>query len=383
MLSYFQRFLSLKFFFSYFIVILVAIIVLTTATNFVVPNAFERHMAAMAALMGESVSGLETDLFQNFNNAVNEALLWAAAAAFLAAIAVSYFVSRQIVAPIRQMMTASKYIAEGHYSERVAVRGEADGNLDELAQLAISFNRMTIKLEQAEALRNQLIGDIAHELRTPLTTIKGSMEGLIDGVLPINDVTFQQVHQEADRLQRLVNDLLELNRVESDAFQLNLKPISIHQIIESTCYRLLMQFEEKGVTLKNNIAEDLPAVLGDEDRIGQVLLNLIGNGLQYTPVGGTVEISAKPTESELLVSITDTGIGLTAEHLPHIFTRFYRVDKSRSRVGGGSGIGLTIAKQLVEAHGGQIWAESQGAGNGSVFTFSIPLAALQNMTTGS
>jgi histidine kinase len=375
MIKKIRRRLGYKFFISYVLVILIGIVVLITATEYIVPGAFDRHMAAMTEMMGPSASRMEVDLYNNFQNAVNEALVFSAIAAFISAVIVSFFVSNQVVAPIRQIMVASQHIAEGHYHERVQIPGSLNKDeMDELAQLSLSFNQMTLKLEHAEDLRKQLIGDIAHELRTPLTTIKGSMEGLIDGVLPSEKDTFYQVYKEVDRLQRLVDDLQDLNRVESGALELNLEPISINQIAETTRSRLFRQFEEKGVQLEIDIPEDLPRVMLDEDRFEQVFLNLVGNGLQFTPSGGHVNILAQEQQNSVFISIADSGIGIDSEHLPHIFTRFYRVDKSRSRVGGGTGIGLTIAKHLVESHGGNIWAESPGVGKGSTFTISLPVA---------
>jgi histidine kinase len=234
---------------------------------------------------------------------------------------------------------------------------------------------MAAKLEQVETMRRQLIGDISHELRTPLTAIKGSMEGLIDGVLPANEETFHGIYREADRLQRLVSDLQELSRVEAGAFELHLQPIDVIDLVEATVKRLELQFEDKGVFLESDVPIDLPPIRADHDRISQVMLNLVGNALQYTPSGGRVRITAIRHQDEIYISIIDTGIGIPPEHLEHIFTRFYRIDKSRSRVGGGSGIGLTIAKHLVEAHGGRIWVESPGPGKGSTFTFTLPFEA--------
>jgi two-component system sensor histidine kinase BaeS len=376
MLNRIRRHLGLKLFISYLIVILVSSVVLASATEVVVPTAFERHLAAMAASMGDTATDLELDLFTNFRHAVNEALALATLAAVLGAVAVSFLVSRRIVAPVRQMMIASQRIADGHYDERVEVPGGASWDqLDELAQLAISFNQMATKLEQTEATRRELIGNVAHELRTPLATITGSMEGLIDGVLPAEVATFQQIYREADRLQRLVTDLQELSRVEAGAFALNLRLVSVAHLVETTVARLGLQFEEKGVALETDVPAGLPLVQADEDRIGQVLLNLVGNALQYTPAGGQVRVSARHQEAEVQVSVADTGVGIAAEHLPLIFTRFYRVDKSRSRAGGGSGIGLTIAKHLVEAHDGRIGAESPGPDQGSTLTFTLPLAS--------
>lgn len=366
--------LSVKFFISYLLVILIGILVLISAAEFTVPGAFERHIAEMVSVMGPEASQMEDDLFTNFRNAVNESLVFSAAAASIAAVVVSLFVSRQVIAPIRRIMLASQRIAEGKYDERVQIpEGPLGRGLDELGQMSISFNQMADKLEKAEVLRQQLIGDIAHELRTPLSTIKGFMEGLMDEVLPVGDETFLQVHQEAERLQRLVDDLQDLNRVEAGVFSLERKPAEVRDVLECAVGRLERQFEEKGVGFELIVQDDLPKITVDEDRIGQVLLNIIGNSLQYTPPGGTVTIQAQEQDQLLQISVRDTGLGISPEDLPRIFTRFFRVDKSRSRAGGGSGIGLTISKHLIEAHGGWIRAESEGLGKGSTFIIALPL----------
>jgi signal transduction histidine kinase len=247
--------------------------------------------------------------------------------------------------------------------------------LDELDLLALTFNQMADKLEKTETMRRQLIGDVTHELRTPLAAIKGYMEGLMDGVLPATPDTYQQVHSEADRLERLVNGLQELSRVEAGAYQLKLESISPVKLIESVVSHLNRQFEEKGIHLEEKLDDDLPNVFVDKDRILQVLTNLVGNALQYTPAGGRVAITAARVKSEVIISVTDTGIGISPDNLPLIFNRFYRTDKSRARVSGGSGIGLTIAQALVKAHHGRIWAESAGEGKGSVFYFTLPVVA--------
>ena len=379
MLSYIRRHLGIKLFISYLTVILVGVIVLATTAEFVVPSAFDRHLAAMSAMMspmmGDSTTNLELDLFNNFRAAVTEAMILAALASSVVAVLVSLLVSRQVVAPVQEMMLASQRISEGHYNERVQVPGDVSKDeLDELSQLALRFNRMAASLEQTEVIRRQLIADVTHELRTPLTAVKGSMEGLIDGVLPADEATFQQIISEAERLQRLVNDLQELSRVEAGAYELIIHSYRVSDLLAATEARLGRQFEEKDVSLEIALPNDLPQVLADEDRIGQVLLNLVGNALQYTPPGGKVQVTATAQGGEVYIAVTDSGMGIPVEHLPHLFTRFYRVDKSRSRAGGGSGIGLTIAKYLVEAQGGSIWAQSEGAGRGSTFTFSLPIA---------
>jgi signal transduction histidine kinase len=375
MLSHLRRRLAWKLFLSYLIVIVVGVIVLATAAELSIPDAFNRHLAMMGAMMG-SGQGMNLDLLAGFRAALNESLAVAALAATAVAVLVSVLVSRQVVAPVRAMQRASQRIASGEYDERVRVPGDpAKGDLDELGELALHFNQMASRLAQVEAMRRQLIGDVAHELRTPLTAIKGTMEALIDDVLPADKETYQQVYREADRLQRLVNDLQELSRVEARAYPLDRRPLAVGTLMTTLVSRLGRQFEDKGVSLRADVPADLPPVLGDEDRLGQVLLNLVGNALQYTPAGGSVVVSARRKDREVQIAVTDTGLGIAAEHLPHVFDRFYRVDKSRSRAAGGSGIGLTIARHLVEAHGGKLRAESAGPGQGSTFTFSLPVAA--------
>jgi signal transduction histidine kinase len=379
MLIYLRRHLGLKLFISYLGVILVGVVVLATTAELVVPKSFERHMASMGSMMsdmmGGSVQDLDQDLFVNFRAAFTEAISLAALAATVTAIIASLLISRQVVAPVQAMTAASRRIAEGHYEERVRVTGDVSKQeQDELGQLALSFNRMANQLERTETIRRQLIGDVSHELRTPLTTIKGYMEGLMDSLLPASAETYTQIYREADRLERLVNDLQELSRVEAGAFELHRKTTTVKALVDATIERIESQFQEKGVHLAAQILPDLPVIQVDEDRIGQVLLNLVGNALQHTPPGGKVLIKGIKQPGQVQIEITDTGIGVPAEHLPHLFTRFYRVDKSRSRQAGGSGIGLTIAKHLVEAHGGRIWAESPGIGKGTTFGFALPVS---------
>jgi histidine kinase len=380
--------LGIKLFLSYFAVILVSMSVIGITANLTTPRAYARHLSFMEQQLGGGTGmgqgmgmgqgqgfgqgmggGMMSDFYQNFQNSFNEALIIAVIVASIVALAVSYVFSRNILAPVRVMKNASQRIAEGHYDERVEISGE-----DELHQLAGSFNKMAEQLEQVETMRRRLIGDVAHELRTPLTAIKGSAEALMDGVLPASAETYSQIHAEAERLSRLVDDLQELSRVESRAAQLNIRPADSTALIQTVTKRLGHQFDEKQVTLTLSLPRDPILVLADEDRAIQVLTNLIGNALQYTPSNGEVTVSIERDNKEARISVRDNGFGIPAEHLKHIFDRFYRVDKSRSRARGGSGIGLTIAKHLVEAHGGKIWAESAGENRGSVFIFTLPLA---------
>ena len=367
--------LAAKLFIAFLAVILIGMIVLVVAIQFTAPTAFNRHMNGMGQGMGQGQlgqgigQGMMQGFYNEFRNGVNEALAVASVAAVIVAVGVSLALSRRVVAPLQEMTSASRRIAEGKYDERVAVK-----SVDELGQLGESFNQMATELEQVESMRRQLIGDVSHELRTPLTAIKGSMEGLVDGLLPANAETYQQIHAEADRLSRLVDDLQELSRVEARAYPLDLREADIAALVETTIKRLTPNARAKRVVLTSSLPRELPHLIADEDRLGQVLLNLTANSIQYTNEGGAVTISAERKNGEIQIAVTDTGMGIPPEHLAHIFTRFYRVDKSRSRAsGGGSGIGLTIARHLVEAHGGRIWAESEGEGKGSRFVFTLPL----------
>jgi histidine kinase len=308
------------------------------------------------------------DFYTNFQESFNESLILSVMVATAVALTASIIFSRTIVAPVQALTHASRRLAEGRYEERVPTRGR-----DELGQLAKSFNQMAEQLEQVEFMRRRLIGDVAHELRTPLTAIKGSAEGLMDGVLPPNEETYRQIHTEADRLGRLVDDLQELSRVEARAYQLDLRRADAAAIIHTVIKRMQFQFDGKRVRLTSDLPPQPVILHADEDRLIQVLTNLMGNALQYTPSNGRVSVSVEAAGNEARFSVKDSGIGIPAEHLSHIFDRFYRVDKSRSRARGGSGVGLTIAKHLVEAHGGRIWAESEGEEKGSMFVFTIPL----------
>lgn len=384
-MKFIRSYLSIKLFLSYFVVILVGMSVIGVITKYTTPRAFARHLSFMETQFGSGTGagqgmmgqgqgqgqggGMMIDFYNNFQATFDESLIIAVVVASLAALIVSFVFSRNILAPVRVMMNASQRIAEGHYDERVQVSGS-----DELHQLAGSFNQMAEQLEQVEDMRRRLIGDVAHELRTPLTAIKGYAEGLMDNVLPPSAETYQQIHSESERLSRLVDDLQELSRVEARATQLDVHPVDSAILIKSVIKRLQYQFDEKRITLTSNLPSDPIHILADEGRVIQILTNLIGNALQYTPQNGIVTVSIAREKDEARVSVSDTGVGIPLDHLARIFDRFYRVDKSRARSRGGSGIGLTIAKHLVEAHGGKIWAESAGENKGSAFMFTLPLA---------
>jgi signal transduction histidine kinase len=230
-------------------------------------------------------------------------------------------------------------------------------------------------LEQQERLRRTLASDISHELRTPLANIRGYLEALQEGVVAPSPGVLGSLHEEAMLLNRLVDDLQDLSLAEAGQLRLETRPVLLAPLVEAAITALTPRAAEKGIALRAALPDDLPPALADPERIGQVLRNLLANALTHTPAGGTVTTTARAAEdrSFLEVTVADSGSGIPAEHLPHVFDRFYRADPSRTRATGGAGLGLAIVRQLVVAHGGEVGAESE-PGSGARFRFTLPVA---------
>ncbi|MBF6596517.1 MAG: HAMP domain-containing protein [Thermaceae bacterium] len=313
-----------------------------------------------------------TSLQAAFQSSVTQAVLLATAAATLVALGASLFISERITGRVRRIAGSTRRIAAGHYSERVELG--PSGATDELGQLTHSFNEMAQSLEATERQRVELLGDVAHELRTPINTLDGYLEGLLDGIVQPSQETWASLREETGRLSRLADDLRDLSRAEARQLSLNPAPEDPATIVTVALNRLRSDFAEEGLELVEHVPANLPPLMADRERTVQVLTNLLTNALRYTPPPGriTLSVSRAPSGSHLLFEVSDTGVGVSEEDLPHLFDRFYRVDKSRSRAAGGSGIGLTIARAIVEAQGGRICAESPGPGLGSTFSFTLP-----------
>lgn len=390
MIDYFKRHIFWKFFFSYFLFVLVVMLVLGIALRILLPGAFNNHLLSMASLfsrhgiqdmsdmMGGSgpmmmdTSRLFSDLFNIFNQIILEAALYAIFPSIVITLGVSALMSQRFVLPLHKMAKAADQISMGNYKEKLPVGEKRPEGRDELDRLAVRFNNMAAHLKNLEDSRVQMIGDIAHELRTPLTVIKGAMEGLIDGVLKPEITNFEMVYRQAERLDRLVDDLQELNRIEIGGMELYPVPLEVTPVLRKIVDTYKLEFSRKEVDLTFSGSEKDLLILADNDRIEQIVINLLNNALRFTPPGGKVRVSIGSLEDFVQISVKDTGVGIPDEDLERIFNRFYRVDGSRSRQDGGSGIGLTIAKKLVEAHGGKIWAESDGLNKGAVFKFTLP-----------
>jgi two-component system sensor histidine kinase BaeS len=376
--------LRTKLFLSYLAVVLIGIVTVFMVMSEFAPDFFGASMHSMMSGsggnngmggMGGQGPGNEVvtaNLDTAFRQAVTQGLFLSASLATLAALALSYFVARQIANPVRRMLMATRRIGSGHYAERVAVPPANAG--DEFGQLAESFNEMANALEKTERRRVELVGDVAHELRTPIATLTGYLEGLLDGVVEPSPETWAKLHTESLRLRRIVDDLQELSRAEARQIPMRLARVSPVAIVNAARDRITAEYEEKGLELRIASLTGLPDVMADQDRAVQALTNLLTNALRYTPAPGSVDVSVAREGPMLAFRVRDTGVGIAPENLPRIFERFYRVEKSRSRALGGSGIGLTITKALVEAMHGSIRAESAGLGQGSAFTFTLPIA---------
>ncbi|MCC7370252.1 MAG: HAMP domain-containing histidine kinase [Chloroflexi bacterium] len=319
--------------------------------------------------LGVMSAELERRVTESYLASIADSLLVAGSAALATAVVVSVFVSRGIARPIHRLAGASHRLADGHYDERVPVEGAT-----ETRQLAASFNAMATAVEDAERRRQELIGDVAHEMRTPIATLEGYLEGLLDGVIAPSDRVWAKLHDEAGRLRRLVEDLHELSRAEAHQLPVVVRPTAPAEIVRPAVERVEGDAAALGLTVTVETPPSLPLVSADRERAIQVLTNLLTNALRYTPPPRQIVVRVAAEPDAVRFTVTDSGIGIAPEHLPRVFERFYRVDKSRSRAMGGAGVGLTIARALVEMMGGRMMAESEGEGQGATFAFVLPLS---------
>jgi signal transduction histidine kinase len=290
---------------------------------------------------------------QMFLDAIHRYLIQVSVAALALAVLLSFLLTRKVLRPLSDMAAISRRIAAGDYSDRVEA-----GSRDEVGHLAQAFNQMADGLERVERLRRSMVVDMAHELRTPLTNIRGYLEALADGVVPPSKETFEMLQQEILRLVRLAEDLNQLTKADAARAYLEREALSLPDLTGQVLELYRYQFEARGIKVTADYAEGSEGVTGDRDKLLQVLRNLIQNACQYTPEGGALSISTKRVAEGIKATFANTGPGIAESDLRLIFERFYRAEKSRSRDSGGAGIGLAIVKELVEAHGGQVGAES-------------------------
>ena len=299
-----------------------------------------------------------------FDESITAVLVAAVIAAIIAALALAALLSNRLARPLGEIGAASRRLASGDYEARVPRTGPA-----EVAILADSFNQMAISLENQERLRREFIANAAHELRTPLTNLKGYLEGLRDGVIPADRGTFESLWEEAERLVRLAASLDALAEGDAATAPPRLVEVDLVAAIQAAVELAAPGLDQNALSLELGLPERLD-VRADPDSLTQVLGNLLQNAVRYTLPGGRIALTAEQRPEDVLVTVANTGDGIPPEDLPHVFERFYRVDKSRDRASGGAGIGLAIVRQLVEAIGGRVGVES--VGGLTRFWFSLP-----------
>jgi two-component system OmpR family sensor kinase len=294
----------------------------------------------------------------------------AAVIGLVLSVLLAWLMSRWVTAPLRRVAGAAQSVAAGHYEQRVPLEGPT-----EVASLAGDFNQMVERVQATQQGQRDFVANVSHELRTPLTSIDGFAQAILDGTAADREAqrhAAQVIHEESDRLSRLVDDLLDLARLDAGQMAFKREAVDVNALVARVADRLSLRAQEKGVRLENQVA-GLPAVAGDGDRLAQVFTNLIDNALKHTPAGGLVKLRSEARPTEVLVHVEDSGPGIPAEDLSRIFERFYQVDKARrGGAGRGTGLGLAISREIVQAHGGHVTATS-AAGQGSCFTVQLPL----------
>jgi two-component system, OmpR family, sensor histidine kinase BaeS len=360
--------LRVKLLIAFVAVGLAGIVSLIVAAELAAGGFYEAHIHDMTVRYGSgAMDAMHSELRDGFSRSLTQSLLVGLVVGIPLAVIVGFCVARRVIEPVERVSSAARRIAAGAYSERLP-----HGDRDELGLLIEDFNRMAASLETVEARRIELIGTVAHELRTPLAGLQGYAEGLHDGLVDREQAALA-IEREVSRLKRLVNDLAEVSKVESGAVTLHLERFDLVVLVREVIERYELMFLEQQNELRVTLPDQAFAN-ADRDRVTQILINLLANALKHAP-GSRVELNIQARvnqtqESQIVLEVRDSGPGIPAEHLPHLFERFYRVDASRSSDTGGSGVGLTVSKHLATAMGGRLEVESD-FGTGSRFLLTL------------
>jgi len=341
---------------------------LLVAVLLVAQPVFRSHLVQVQPPMSDQA---QIHVDEAFASAVIIALAVGVVVALAVALVVAWLVAKRIAVPVAQVADAADRIAEGGFEARLGQPGLGP----EFNRLTAAFNAMARRLATTEQTRGRLLGDLAHELRTPLASIQATIEAVNDGILPSDQSTLATLTEQSQRLHRLVGDLSAVSRAEER--QLNLHPVvvSLQELVSGAATAARPQFDAKGITLTADDDQGGGHVLVDADRLAEALGALLDNALRHTPKGGSVTIATTRNDNRCRIVVTDTGEGFDAEVAAQLFERFYRGDSSRTANGSGSGIGLTIAKAIVEAHHGHLHGRSEGPGRGANFEITLPIAA--------
>lgn len=327
-----------------------------------IPIKYQGAVVGIVLQTGEPL--VRNRMEQQYIDRITQGMLVAAIGGTLTALLLGMLVARTLTRPLNELTLATRSLARGKLEQQVPIRSK-----DELGELAQAFNQMSADLNRANQSRRQMTADIAHDLRNPLTVIGGYLESLRDGVLKPTPERFDTIHAEVQHLQHLVDDLRTLSLADAGELRVHRQPVVVRELLEKVKTAYQHQAEQKGIALTVEAANALQASL-DAERMEQVLGNLVSNALRYTPQGGDIHLTVAPAQGGVTLTVADTGSGIHPEDLPYIFERSYRGDESRS--GSESGLGLAIARSIVELHGGSIRAESK-PGKGSQFIINIPI----------
>ncbi len=347
------------------VVILLAGATLVVTVLAVAPSLFLNHLA----MTGEDSPIVQQHALEAFRSSAGLAFVAAATAAVLAAVMLSWFLSRRVSRPVEELAVAAEAVAAGHYDIRVPDTGFGP----ELAALSSSFQRMADDLAVTDAARTGLLADLAHEIRTPLATLEVHIDGLEDGIVPASPETFGVLRDQVARLRRLATDIKTTAAAQEHALDLHPRTMQVADVLQAACDAAAPRYHAADITL--GCASDAAAITVDPDRIQQVLANLLDNALRHTPTGGCVTVTAHASGGSVVVKVADTGDGIPPEELEAVFQRFHRLDPARASQGGGSGLGLTIARAIVADHGGSLVAESPGRGGGTTLVLRLPASA--------
>lgn len=349
------------------VVIIVAGATLVVTVLAVAPSLFLNHLA----MTGEDSPIVQQHALEAFRSSAGLAFLAAATAAVIAAVMLSWFLSRRVSRPVEELAVAAEAVAAGHYGIRVPDTGFGP----ELAALSSSFQRMADDLAVTDAARTGLLADLAHEIRTPLATLEVHIDGLEDGIVPVSPETFGVLRDQVARLRRLATDIKLTAAAQEHALDLHPRTLHVADVLQVACDAAAPRYLAAGVTLGCEAEAEAGAVTVDADRIQQVLANLLDNALRHTPPGGSVTVTANASGGSVVVRVADNGDGIPTEELEAVFQRFHRLDPARVSQGGGSGLGLTIARAIVADHGGSLVAESPGRGAGTTLVLRLPASA--------
>jgi two-component system, OmpR family, sensor histidine kinase BaeS len=349
------------------VLVLLAGAVTTAVVAMVVgPPLFREHLHR-AGVAADSHEQFHAEQAYTYATAISVGV--AVAAAALTALVVTWYVSRRLQRTLAEVSAAVARIAEGQFDARVSPP-RLGGDFDALAD---AFNAMATRLEDVETTRRRLLGDLAHEIRTPVSVIEAYLEAIEDGVKSSDSESVSVMRDQGRRLVRLSEDVGALAQAE-EGQAISREWVDVDALVGAALAAVADRAAAARVALRSDVDSDAGPLWADPQRLGQVLGNLLDNALRHTPAGGRVDVTVTASDSGAVVTVADTGDGVGGEHLPHLFERFYRVDPARGRAGGGSGIGLAIAKAIVEAHGGRIGVRSDGPGAGTVFTIELPTA---------